>query len=30
MNNDVYIRQADENKNHWWFETRKEITKNFD
>lgn len=29
MNNDVYIRQAAENKNHWWFESRKEIIKNF-
>ena len=29
MNDDVYIRQADENKNHWWFESRKEIIKNF-
>tara|TARA_B110000003_G_C16628066_1_gene525583 strand:- start:1237 stop:1464 length:228 start_codon:yes stop_codon:yes gene_type:complete len=29
MNNDVYIRQADENKNYQWFESRKEIIKNF-
>ena len=29
MENDVYIRQANENKNHWWFESRKEIIKNF-
>ncbi len=28
MDKSVYKRQFEENKNHWWFESRKKIVQN--